>query len=245
MANDEPLKPALYLVPTPIGNLEDITLRALRILASADIVACEDTRHTGQLLKLLGIRAKSIESYHDHNEASKAEYLVGKIADGKSLALVSDAGSPSISDPGYRLVQAAVAGGIDIVPLPGATAFVPALSASGMSVHEFCFLGFPPQKKGRQTFLKRAAELDTTVIFYESPFRINKLVDELIEICGEDRKICIAREISKMFEEFLRGSLAELKKIMSERSNLKGEMVVIIEGNSKKKIEKVKQGAEV
>ncbi len=237
MSESNAIKPALYLVPTPIGNLEDITLRALRLISGVDIVACEDTRQTGKLLKLLDIRAKSIESYHDYNESTKSEYLISKILEGKSIALVSDAGSPAISDPGYRLVQAAIRSEVDVVALPGATAFVPALAASGMAVHEFAFLGFPPQKKGRQTFLRRISRLEMTVIMYESPYRVGKLVVELIEICGGERKICLAREISKMYEEYIRGSLFDVKKIIEERNNLKGEFVVILEGFSESKID--------
>lgn len=228
--NQESIEPALYLVPTPIGNLEDITLRALKVLQNADIIACEDTRTTGQLLKLLNIKAKAVESYHDHNEKTKSEYLVSKIIAGQSIALVSDAGSPVVSDPGYRLVQAAIQLGVKVVPLPGATAFVPALSASGLAVDEFCFLGFPPQKKGRKTFLERLSQIDMTIIVYESTHRIGKLVDELNEFCGAERNICIAREISKMYEEFIRGSLSEIKKNIQTKSNLKGEFVVLIEG---------------
>lgn len=221
---------AIYLVPTPIGNLDDITLRAIKVLTNADIIACEDTRRTGQLLKLLGIRPKTLESYHEHNEAAKTEKLINSVLNGKSLALVSDAGSPTISDPGFRLVRAAIDNNITIVPLPGPTAFVPALSASGIAINEFIFLGFPPQKKGRKTFLIRLANYQQTVILYESPHRINKLVEELLVHCGANRPICIAREISKIYEEFIRGTIAEVKAILEQRQNLKGEIVVIIEG---------------
>ncbi len=225
----EAIKSALYLVPTPIGNLEDITLRALRTLAEVDIVACEDTRTTGQLLKLLGIKAKSVESYHDHNEKVKSDYLISKILNGQSVALVSDAGSPIISDPGWRLVQSAIQSNVEIIPLPGATAFVPALSASGLATDEFCFLGFPPQKKGRKTFLERISQIDMSIVVYESPHRIAKFVDELIATCGAERQICVAREITKIYEEFIRGTAIEVKDYIA-KNNLKGEIVVIIEG---------------
>lgn len=224
------IEPALYLVPTPIGNLDDITLRAVKVLRAVDIIASEDTRRTGMLLKLLKIQSKKTESYHDHNEEDKAKYLVKLISEGKSIALVSDAGSPAISDPGYRIVKEAALQGIKIIPLPGATAFVPALTASGLHVNAFTFLGFPPQKKGRKTFLSQIPDMKHTVIMYESPHRIEKLVDELIEICGEDRQVCVAREISKIYEEFVRGSLKECKDILNAKNSQKGEFVLVLQG---------------
>lgn len=228
------LEAALYLIPTPIGNLEDITARAKRILTKADIVACEDTRNTGLLLQALQIRAQKLESYHDFNEATKSVFLIDKIKSGASVALVSDAGTPAVSDPGYKLVHAAIEKGVKVIPLPGPTAFVPALIASGMAVHSFAFLGFPPQKKGRHTFLTNAANYDITVIFYESTHRIIKLVDELLERCGGERRICIAREISKIHEEFLRGTISEIKEQIKDKTNLKGEFVVVLEGKPEK-----------
>ena len=230
--NIEPIKlaPAIYLVPTPIGNLEDITIRALRVLASADVVACEDTRHTGNLLKQYGINAKKFDSFHEHNEKTKASALVSLVDSGKSVALVTDAGSPGISDPGYRLVHQAIESGAEIVPLPGATAFVPALTASGMAVDSFVFLGFPPQKKGRQTFMKALAEMQHTAILYESPYRAAKLAEEIVEYCGAARRVCFCREISKVYEEFIRGTAEECQRELSGRQSVKGEFVVIVGG---------------
>jgi 16S rRNA (cytidine1402-2'-O)-methyltransferase len=224
------LEPALYLVPTPIGNLGDITLRALDVLKNADIIACEDTRHSGTMLKHFDIKPKSLVSYFDHNEAEKSVYLISQILSGKSVALISDAGSPGISDPGYRLIQNAIAEDIKVVSLPGATAFVPALTASGMAVNRFKFFGFPPQKKGRKTFLENAVAEESTIIFYESSHRIEKLIDELGLLCNPERKICISREISKVYEEHIRGTIGELSGKTAKKKNLKGEFVVILEG---------------
>lgn len=228
--SENALAPGLYLVPTPIGNIEDITLRALKVLSEADIVACEDTRHTGNLFKMLNIRAKKFDSFHEHNEIEKAKYLADEIAQGKSIALVSDAGSPAISDPGYRLVNECVERGLYVTALPGATAFVPALTGSGFAVHNFAFFGFAPQKKGRQTFLKNVLNCEMTSILYESTYRIEKLIEEIIEYGGAERSICIAREITKLHEEFIRGTAAEVKNKLKGNST-KGEFVVIIEKN--------------
>ncbi len=227
------LKPALYLVPTPIGNLEDITLRALNILKSADIIACEDTRNSGQLLKLLEIKPKKLLSYHNFNEAEKSDELIALIKSGKSIALISDAGSPLISDPGFKIVNLCIENCIDIIPLPGATAFVPALSASGMPVNSFTFLGFPPAKKGRQTFLKALDNYKNTVVLYESPHKIIKLMEEIIEIYGKNIKICIAREISKIYEEFTRGIIEDVLNTYRKKTSIKGEIVVIIDMDRK------------
>lgn len=222
---------ALYLVPVPIGNISDITIRALRVLANAEIVACEDTRTSALLFSKLGIRAKTLTSYHEFNEREKAPYLAGLVGEGYSVAVVSDAGSPGLSDPGYRAVTECVKLGYKVIPLPGANALIPALSASGLPTNEFVFMGFPPQKKGRKTFLARLAEQDCTVVAYESTHRIAKFVDELVENCGPERKIVIAREISKIYEEFIRGTAAEVRAIIAERKELKGELVVIIAKN--------------
>ncbi len=227
------LKPALYLVPTPIGNVEDITLRAINILQNADIIACEDTRHTGVLLKLLDkiTNNKKLISYFDHNESERSSYLIKEIINGRSVALVSDAGTPCISDPGYKIVSAAVQNNIKIVPLPGATAFVPALIASGFAVHNFTFLGFPPQKKGRQTFLTNALESSNTIILYESSHRIIKLLNEIALIAsqsGQKRNIFVAREISKLYEEQIRFSTDDFLNNQVVVVT-KGEFVVIIE----------------
>ncbi len=222
------LESALYLVPTPIGNLEDITFRAMRVLATVDMVACEDTRTTASLLKKIGVHATQLTSYHEYNEREKAPYLADLIKQGKSVALVSDAGTPALSDPGYRLINSTIELGLKIIALPGANALLPALSSSGFPTNEFIFMGFPPQKKGRQTFLKRVSEQETTVIIYESTHRIIKLVSELGEHCGDERQICIAREISKIYEEYLRGTIGELKITLAQRKELKGEIVVVI-----------------
>jgi len=231
--NIEAIEVGLYLVPTPIGNLEDITLRALKVISSADILCCEDTRHTGILLKHYSIYAKRLESYHEHNEKEKSRYLIDEIEKGNSLALVTDAGSPGISDPAYRLVTEAIDRGITIYPLPGATAFVPALTASGLAVNRFTFFGFPPQKKGRSTFIKNLANEENTIILYESPYRIPRLLLQLSEVLDDNRNICIAREISKIHEEFIRGTISELQNFMKHNTSVKGEFVVVIEGKQK------------
>ncbi len=229
----ERLEPALYLVPVPIGNRDDITLRALKTLQRADIIASEDTRTTGQLLALYGITPERLRAYHDYNEESEARNLIREIEQGKAIALVSEAGSPCISDPGFRVVQAAIHANIAIVPLPGATAFVPALSASGLAVDSFTFLGFPPHKKGRETFVKSLLERTETVILYESSHRAVKLLEEFCEYGSEHRRICIARELTKMYEEFLRGTVQQCLQRLAARPQQKGEFVFILEGKEK------------
>lgn len=226
----EKLASALFLVPTPIGNLEDITLRALKIISNADILACEDTRRTGLLLKHYSIHANKLESYHEHNEKEKSDFLTDEIKKGKSIAIITDAGTPGISDPAYRIVQKAIEKKIEIIPLPGPTAFVPALVASGLPVNEFRFFGFPPQKKGRKSFIESLASVDCTMILYESPYRIPRLLLQLSEVLEKDRKICIAREISKLHEEFIRGDIQTLLDLMNQKNKVKGEFVVVIEG---------------
>lgn len=222
----------LYLVPVPIGNLDDITFRALKVLQSADVIACEDTRSTGQLLKHYKIVPKKLISLHEHNEIERGNFIVSASLEGKKIALVSDAGSPCISDPGARLVSFVLSQEITVVPLPGATAFVPALSASGFPTDQFTFLGFPPQKKGRQSFLKSALEREETLILYESSHRIVKLLQELCALDASERKICICRELTKMHEEFLRGTAQECLEILAKRDSQKGEFVVILAGTS-------------
>lgn len=229
------LEPALYLVPTPIGNLEDITLRAIKTLSSADIIACEDTRTSQNLLKKLDISFNKLISYHEYNEKERAAGLVQNIISGKSVALISDAGTPGISDPGYRIINEAITNNIKIIPLPGANALLPALLGSGFPTNEFLFLGFPPQKKGRQTFLKGACEYSQTLIMYESTHRIGKLITEITEYFGEDTQICIARELTKIYEEFIRGTAKEVLEIYNTRKELKGEMVVVINKREKSK----------
>ncbi|MCX6147355.1 MAG: 16S rRNA (cytidine(1402)-2'-O)-methyltransferase [Candidatus Kapabacteria bacterium] len=222
------LKAGLYLVPTPIGNLEDITLRALRVLKECDLIACEDTRHSGMMLKKYQIEKKLI-SYHDYNEADKSHYIAELIQSGKIVALISDAGSPCISDPGFKIVNLCNHFNLLIVPLPGATAFVPALTVSGFAIHNFTFLGFPPQKKGRQTFIKNMLERQETVIVYESSHRILKFVNELQEFGLGERRICLAREISKVFESFKIGNATEVLNYLKKAENQKGEFVLVIE----------------
>lgn len=218
----------LYLVPTPIGNLEDITHRAQAVLREVDIIACEDTRHSRRLLDHLEIR-KPLISYHDFNEESRSRQLVDDIRQGKSVALISDAGSPGISDPAYRIVKRAIELDLEIVPLPGPTAVIPALTASGLPTDRFFFEGFLPHKSGaRATRLKVLAEFDHTIVFYESPHRIEKSLTAMHDILG-DRPACLAREISKKFEQFLRGNLSEIVGKLQGRS-VKGEIVVVVSG---------------
>ncbi|MEW6413528.1 MAG: 16S rRNA (cytidine(1402)-2'-O)-methyltransferase [Candidatus Zixiibacteriota bacterium] len=222
-------KGKIYLVPTPIGNMGDITRRAVETLESVDLIACEDTRHSGRFLKQLGISKKLI-SYHDFNEAARARQLVERISEGQSVAVITDGGSPGISDPAYRIVRAAIENGIDIVPLPGASALVPALTASGLPTDRFFFEGFlPPKSSARKTRLAKLKQLKHTLVFYESPHRIGKTLDDICEVLGV-RQMCLAREISKKFEEFLRGSTVEIRDRISGRS-IKGEIVIIVAGD--------------
>ncbi len=218
----------LILVPSPIGNLDDISLRAIQVLRSADGILCEDTRHSGKLLKHHEIENK-LHPFHQHNEHKVTERWVGAMKGGSQLALLTDAGTPGISDPGYLLVHAAVASDIQVEVLPGATAFVPAVVASGLSCERFLYLGFPPQKKGRQTFWLGLAQQAYTMVMYESPHRIQKALAEAIEALGGDRHAAVVRELSKMHETYHRGSLVELKSI-GEKQTYKGEIVLVIEG---------------
>jgi 16S rRNA (cytidine1402-2'-O)-methyltransferase len=223
-----PLAPGLYIVATPIGNLEDITLRALRVLKEADLIACEDTRHTQKLLNHYGITTRTI-SYHEHNEASRAEELVRELEKGVRIALVTDAGMPGISDPGYRVVAKAVEHGITVVPVPGASAFVAALAASGLPTDSFEFHGFLPPKRGqrRQVLESIQASLRTQV-FYEAPHRVREAVEDVVEVLGAGRLVVIAREVSKVHEEFLRGGAGEVLKQLSTRGAIKGEITLLI-----------------
>ncbi|MEO6036390.1 MAG: 16S rRNA (cytidine(1402)-2'-O)-methyltransferase [Verrucomicrobiota bacterium] len=219
----------LYLVATPIGNLEDITLRALRVLKECDVIAAEDTRHSGQLLKHFGI-AKPLLSYFQFNEAKRSEEIIERLRRGEKVALVTDAGSPGISDPGERVVKAAVTAGFRVEAVPGACALVAALTASGLPTDEFHFIGFLPHKSGqRRKQLERLKTFAGTLILYESPYRIEKVLTELNESFPE-RQIVMARELTKKFEEFLRGKPLELLELLKKRS-LKGEFVVLIAGN--------------
>jgi 16S rRNA (cytidine1402-2'-O)-methyltransferase len=230
-ASSSELKPGLYLVPTPIGNLDDITFRALKVLKAVDFVLAEDTRNTGKLLKLYDISAKMF-SYHAHNEHASTPEVVKKLKAGGKAALVTDAGTPGISDPGFQLVRACVTEGLHVECLPGATAFVPALAVSGLPCDKFVFEGFLPQKKGRQTRIGILATEERTIVFYESPHRIVKTLKELAVVFGAERKASVSREISKMFEETVRGSLQELA-IHFETHAPKGEFVLVVAGSGK------------
>jgi 16S rRNA (cytidine1402-2'-O)-methyltransferase len=226
-ATPPPLVPGtLYLVATPIGNLEDITLRALRTLKECDVIAAEDTRHTAQLLRHFGI-AKPLLSTFKFNEARRSEEILERLARGEKVVLVTDAGSPGISDPGERVVRAALAAGFRVEPVPGPCALVAALTASGLPSDEFHFVGFLPHKSGqRRRRLESLASVEGTLVLYESPYRVNRLLEELASVFG-DRQVVLARELTKRFEEFLRGAPVELLHAVSQR-NLKGEFVVLI-----------------
>ena len=216
----------LYVVPTPVGNMEDITLRALRVLKEADLILAEDTRTSSVLLKHYDIHTP-LKSHHKFNEHETSEAMAERIASGETVALISDAGTPCISDPGFMLVRACVDKGVEVQCLPGATAFVPALVDSGLPNDRFYFEGFLPQKKGRQTRLKELATLTHSIIIYESPFRLQKTLEQLSEYLGADRKASVSREISKKFEETRRGALAELITYFKE-NQARGEIVIII-----------------
>ena len=219
----------LYLVPTPIGNLEDITLRAIRILKEVDGILAEDTRTSGNLLKHLEI-SKPMTAFHIRNEHLVVERIADRIAAGETLALVTDAGTPAISDPGFLLVRECVKRNIEVECLPGPTAFVPALVNSGLPAEKFIFEGFLPHKKGRQTKLQSVAEYPYTTILYESPFRLLKTLEQLAEVCGSERKVSVSRELTKIHEENARGTLAEVIGHFSKKE-IKGEIVIVLEGN--------------
>ena len=221
----------LYLVSTPIGNLEDITLRALRVLGEVDLIAAEDTRRTGQLLKHFGLRTRQ-ESYHDHNKEQKAKALLRQLLQGESVAVVSDAGTPGISDPAYRLVGEAVRASIPVVPIPGATAAIAALCSSGLPTDRFVFEGFLPPKKGRKKRLENLADETRTIVLYESPHRLLRTLSDLRETLG-DRPVAVCRELTKKFEEILRGSISEVIDAFSPRK-IQGEFVLIVQGRTKK-----------
>lgn len=216
----------LYIVPTPIGNLEDITLRALRVLKEVSVVLAEDTRTSRRLLEHYGI-STPLRAFHAHNEHAVVERVVDELAAGAVMALVSDAGTPGISDPGFLLTRACQRRGVRVECLPGPTAFVPALVASGLPCDTFCFEGFLPHKKGRQTRLRYLAGLPHTFVLYESPFRLLKCLEELAAVCGPERMACVARELSKKFEEVKTAPLAELQAHFSAKE-VKGEIVVVV-----------------
>jgi 16S rRNA (cytidine1402-2'-O)-methyltransferase len=220
----------LYLVPTPIGNLEDITLRAIRVLEEVDGILAEDTRNSGQLLKHLNI-SKPLYSHHAHNEHTGVPGVIKMLKEGKSLALISDAGTPGISDPGYLLVKACVDNGIEVESLPGATAFVPALVNSGFPTDRFVYEGFLPHKKGRQTRWKALAEEERTIVLYESPHRLVKALEQIIEFISTDRLVMVGREISKLHEQMVRGTATEvLAYFVAHPDKVRGEIVIVIAG---------------
>lgn len=217
----------LYIVGTPLGNLEDLSPRAARILGEADIVACEDTRRTGRLLEHLGLK-KPLVSYHEHNEADRARDLVERIAAGDTVALASDAGMPLVSDPGYRLVRAAIDAGLPVVPVPGPDAATTALVVSGLPADAYRFVGFLPSKATqRRKALEALAKDPATLVFYEAPHRIRKTLGDALDVLG-DRPVALARELTKMHEEILRGSLSEILREVEGRENLRGEMVLVV-----------------
>ena len=219
----------LYLVPSPIGNLADITYRAVDILKTVDLILAEDTRTSVVLLNHYGIQ-KPISSYHQHNEHKITAHLVTQLEAGKTMALITDAGTPGISDPAFLLVRACIAANVKVECLPGATAFVPALVNSALPINSFCFEGFLPLKKGRQTFLKRLASEERTMVFYESPVRLLKTLTDFMAYFGADRLSSVSRELSKKFEENYRGTLQEVHTHFSAKT-VKGEIVIVVAGN--------------
>lgn len=222
--------PTLYLIPTPIGNMEDITIRAINTLKKVDVVFCEDTRVTGQLLKYLDISKKLISS-HEHNEVKNKEKLLEYLSNGSNVGLVSDRGTPIISDPGYELAKFAIEQGYNVVSLPGATALIPALTSSGISPMPFYYYGFLNSKdSARKKELEFLKNIDATLILYEAPHRINKSLTDMGNILGNNRKICISREITKKYEEIYRGTIEEL---INQNNDYKGELVIVVEGNNK------------
>lgn len=221
----------LYVVPTPVGNLEDMTLRAIRVLKEVDLILAEDTRTSGILLKHFEIK-NALQSYHKFNEHQVLESIITRLKAGENIALISDAGTPGISDPGFLVVRECVRNGIEVQCLPGATAFVPALVASGLPDERFCFEGFLPQKKGRMTRLNSLAEETRTMIFYESPYRLVKTLTQFAELFSEERQVSVCREISKIHEESVRGTLAEVIAHFTV-AEPKGEIVIILAGKEK------------
>lgn len=221
----------LYIVPTPIGNLDDITLRAIRVLQEVDFILAEDTRTSSVLLRHLGIE-KRMHAHHKFNEHATVQMVAEAIAGGRTVALISDAGTPGISDPGFLLVRTCVEQGIEVETLPGATAAIPALIQSGFPCDRFCFEGFLPQKKGRMKTLEALAEEERTMIFYESPFRVVKCLEQMAEVFGGDRRVSVSRELSKKFEQTVRGTLSEAAGHFRENEP-KGEFVIVVAGRPK------------
>jgi len=227
-----PEKGTLYIVSTPIGNMEDITIRALRILKEVDLIAAEDTRRTGLLLKHFGIQAP-LTSYFEGNELRKREFILAKLKEGKNVALVSDAGTPGISDPGFRLIQLAIENQLPIIPIPGSSAVITALSVSGLPTDAFLFKGFLPHKsKKRRDLLKELENVRETLVFYESPHRISETLRDILEILG-DREIVLTRELTKVYEEIIRGKVSEILNQVGDRT-LKGEITLVISGKTRK-----------
>jgi 16S rRNA (cytidine1402-2'-O)-methyltransferase len=230
--------PELILVPTPIGNLEDITLRAIKTFQNADLIFAEDTRVTNKLLKHLNIQ-KQIYPFHAHNEHKILNHIIDKIKSNQTCVLVSDAGTPGISDPGFLLIRACIENDIKISCLPGPSALIPAIVGSGFPCDRFCFEGFLPHKKGRQTKLIQLAKEERTLVLYESPHRLVKCLSQIEEFFGADRKVCVVRELSKIYEEYKRGTAIEVRKHY-ENNPPKGEIVIVIEGKAETPSEKIK-----
>jgi 16S rRNA (cytidine1402-2'-O)-methyltransferase len=225
---DKVLTPGLYLVATPIGNLEDITLRAVRVLKEADVIACEDTRQTQKLLNHYGITSRTT-SYHEHNELTRAPELVLELEQGARIALVTDAGMPGISDPGFRLITLAIRHHVPVVPIPGASAFLAALVASGLPTDSFRFSGFLPAKRGqRRQVLESIQPSPRTQVFYEAPHRVKEALEDVVEILGDSRHVVVAREVTKIHEEFLRGRAADVLATLNSRGDVKGEITLLI-----------------
>jgi 16S rRNA (cytidine1402-2'-O)-methyltransferase len=218
----------LYLVPSPIGNLADITFRAIEVLKSVDLILAEDTRTSATLLRHYRID-KPTASYHQHNEHKILDHLIGQLSSGKTMALITDAGTPGVSDPAFLLVRECIKNDIKVECLPGATAFVPALVNSGLPMNTFCFEGFLPLKKGRQTVLKKLADEERTLVFYESPMRLVKTLKDFIEYFGAERRCCVSRELTKLFEENKRGTLQEVHDYFDQKT-VKGEIVIVVAG---------------
>jgi len=218
----------LYLIPTPIGNLKDITLRALEVLQQVDVILAEDTRTTSKLLNHFAIQ-KPLSPYHQHNEHKILQHLVDQLLTGKTMAVVTDAGTPGISDPAFLLVRECIRNNIKVETLPGATAFVPALVNSGLTTNRFIFEGFLPLKKGRHTLLTQLAQEERTMVFYESPVRLVKTLADLIQYFGGDRQCCVSRELTKLFEENARGTLQEVHDYFQQKT-VKGEIVLVVDG---------------
>jgi len=232
----------LYIVPSPIGNLQDITLRALDVLKKADLILAEDTRNSSRLLNHYQI-IKPLSPYHQHNEHKILRHLVDQLLQGKVMALLTDAGTPGVSDPAFLLVRECIKTGVRVECLPGATAFVPALVDSGLPMQRFCFEGFLPLKKGRQTLLKQLALEVRTLVFYESPMRLVKTLEDLIQYFGEERQCCVSRELTKLYEENRRGSLREVCEYFREKG-VKGEIVITVEGAADVRRRVKEEGAE-